>query len=370
MKAIITNAGSKSKRIKIKIPYRAKYWRSEVKQLRGVWWHGNQKLWSLPNTPENITALKQIMGENLVFQSSDNVRSLPDFEMTPKIADQLERMMTKLVLSGKSQHTITSYRSHILHYFAHFEDRDLSTVTKEEIEKYFYDIISNKGVSPSRQNIMINAIKYYHEKVLGQPRTLYKITRPKKAHTLPEVLSEQEVYRLINSPTNIKHKAILYLLYSSGLRISEIIKLRIEDILSAEKQIFVKGAKGKKDRYTVLSDVTLEIIRAYYRLHKPSYWLFEGAEGGQYSTSSINKLFRKAAKATNTYEWAVPHTLRHSFATHLLQANVNLRYIQNLLGHESPETTQIYTHITRVNNDIVQSPLDRMMEKMNKKKNQ
>jgi site-specific recombinase XerD len=140
----------------------------------------------------------------------------------------------------------------------------------------------------------------------------------------------------------------------------------LEDISSDKKQIFIKAAKGKKDRVTILSVETLKILRMYYKKEYPSYWLFEGAEGGQYSTSSINKVFRQAVDQAKVCAWATPHTLRHSFATHLLQANVNLRYIQQLLGHSSPETTQIYTHIINVNNDIVQSPLDRLVEKRNK----
>ncbi len=364
MIAEILNTDSKSKRIKIKIPFAAKFWRSELKKIKGIWYHKPQKLWSIPNTPQNKNIVTQLFGKDGVLKPNNMTVKLPTFTMSERVADRLQLMMTKLVLSGKSKHTIKSYRGHILHYLAEFEHRDLLTVTKDEIEKYLYDVITKNNVGPSRQNIMINAIKYYHEKVLGQQRTKYKITRPKKAQTLPEVLTEKEVYQLINTPTNIKHKAILYLLYSAGLRISEVTKLRIEDIHSKEKQIFIKAAKGKKDRYTILSDATLLIIRQYYVLHKPSYWLFEGAEGAQYSTTSINKIFRKAAKTSRVYEWAVPHTLRHSFATHLLQANVNLRYIQTLLGHGSPETTQVYTHVAEVNNDIVRSPLDRMLDGM------
>jgi len=283
--------------------------------------------------------------------------------MSEKIASQLDKMLTKLVLSAKSASTIKTYRANILDYFYAFEDREMTEVTKEEIEKYLCDMILKYKIGPSKQNSMINSIKYYHEKVLGQERNVYRITRPKKAKSLPEVLTESEVYRLINAPKNIKHKAILYLLYSSGLRIGEITKLRIEDIHSQEKKVFIKGAKGKKDRYTILSENTLVLLRKYYKSYLPSYWLFEGAEGGQYSTTSINKIYRKAAKEARVHEWSVPHTLRHSFATHLLQANVNLRYIQTILGHSSPETTQIYTHVANINNDIVQSPLDRLLAK-------
>lgn len=163
---------------------------------------------------------------------------------------------------------------------------------------------------------------------------------------------------ILNSPKNIKHKAILYTIYSAGLRVGELTRLRIEDIRSDDGYIFVKDSKGKKDRHTVLSPSLLTILRQYYKKHRPSYWLFEGQDGGQYSTTSIQAIFRKAVKHTNSNPWSTPHTLRHSFATHLLQAGVNLRYIQNALGHNSSKTTEIYTRVININNKTLKSPLD------------
>jgi Site-specific recombinase XerD len=144
---------------------------------------------------------------------------------------------------------------------------------------------------------MINAIKFYYEKVLGKPRDFYSITRPKKSQTLPNVLSREEVKRLMSVQVNPKHKAMIALMYSAGLRISEVTRVRIDDVHSDEGYIFIKGSKQKKDRHTVLSRHLLGLLRAYYKKYRPSYWLFEGAEGGQYSTSSIQKVFRRMAKA-------------------------------------------------------------------------
>jgi len=203
--------------------------------------------------------------------------------------------------------------------------------------------------------------------VLAQPRSYYNIQRPKKHKTLPNVLGEQDVLKLLQSPKSLKHKAILCLLYSAGLRISEIPKLRIEDIRSTEGYIFVKGAKGKKDRRTVLSVSLLSLLREYVKKYKPSYWLFEGQSGGQYTTSSIQKIFRRAVKESNINPWATPHTLRHSFATHLLQQGANLRYIQSMLGHASSKTTEIYTHVMTINNSQVKSPLDRILSSVKRK---
>jgi len=201
-------------------------------------------------------------------------------------------------------------------------------------------------------------VKSYYEHTLGKPREYYNITRPKKSQDLPNVLSKEEVKRIINSPKNIKHRAILTTIYSAGLRIGELTRLRVEDIRSDDGYIFVKDSKGKKDRHTVLSLQLLALLRRYYKKHRPSYWLFEGQDGGQYSAKSIQAIFRKAVKETNANAWSTPHTLRHSFATHLLQAGVNLRYIQNALGHNSSKTTEIYTRVININNKTLKSPLD------------
>lgn len=362
MKAILSNTHPKSKRLKIAIPYAAIEWRAKIKTIRGVWYHKPQKLWSVPNTPENMQTIRAIFGEGLEIKEAEETTKAPRFEATPRVAMLLESMQVKLILSGMSAHTIKAYRANVCHFFDHFQHRDIGQLTKAEIEMYMYDMKKKYGMGEAKQNMIINAIKFYLEKVLGLERTVYDLTRPKSSQTLPDTLCEADTYTLINTPTNIKHRCILHLLYSSGLRRGEIPKLRIEDINSVAMNVFVKGAKGKKDRYTVLSTQTLQLLREYVRKYRPSYWLFEGSDGGQYSVSSVNKVFRKAAKLSGIAAWATPHTLRHSFATHLLQANVNLRYIQACLGHESPETTQIYTHIANINNSVVKSPLDRYIE--------
>jgi site-specific recombinase XerD len=197
------------------------------------------------------------------------------------------------------------------------------------------------------------------------PREYYNIQRPKQSHQLPNVLSGEEVFKLINSPKNLKHKVMLYTIYAADLRLGELLNLRVCDIRSADGYIFVKGGKGKKDRRTVLSVTLLQLLREYYKGYKPSYWLFEGQDGGQYSAKSIQTIFRQAQQNTGVNPWATPHTLRHSFATHLLQSGENLRNIQVLLGHESTRTTELYTHVVQVDNKKMQSPLDLMMRNTN-----
>lgn len=168
-------------------------------------------------------------------------------------------------------------------------------MTKEEIEAFVYHQITKYKISESAQNTLINAIKAYYEHVLGRERTIYDIQRPKKSLTLPNVLSQEEIKAILCSVENIKHRAVLMLIYSAGLRISEAINLRNRDIHSDDGYIFIKGGKGKKDRKTVLSPILLVMLREYYKAYKPSYWLFEGQEGGQYSATSIRR-FSKSNK--------------------------------------------------------------------------
>ena len=235
--------------------------------------------------------------------------------------------------------------------FIYHGSMDIDTMAKPAIEDYMYKLVTKSKISNSLQNITINALKYYYEKVLGKDREKYNFQRPKKHKSLPNVLSGAEVNLLLRAVTNLKHQTILNTIYGCGLRISEVTNLRIEDIHSDRQCIHIKGAKGKKDRVTLLPESLLPLLREYYVKYRPAYWLFEGAEGGKYSTSSINKLFRSAVNKSGINPWATPHTLRHSFATHLMQMGVNLRYVQELLGHSSPKTTEIYTHVMNINNN-------------------
>ncbi|WP_349664893.1 tyrosine-type recombinase/integrase [Cellulophaga lytica] len=204
----------------------------------------------------------------------------------------------------------------------------------------------------------MNAIKFYIEKVLNLPKVQYDFCRPRKAKKLPKVLSLQEVADIITVTNNIKHKTILKMIYGCGLRISECVNLKVEDIDSNNMRVWVRNAKGNKDRITLLSPTMLAQLRAYYIVYKPKKWLFEGADGKQYSASSIRQVFNRSKKKARVHMPATVHTLRHSFATHLLDAGTNLRYIQKLLGHNSSKTTEIYTHVSTTNLINITSPLD------------
>jgi integrase/recombinase XerD len=269
------------------------------------------------------------------------------------------RLEQQLRLQRYSYNTVKAYKSFFIQFLAFYPDSDPKELKKADIMRFLLDSSEKKNWSDSTQNQAVNALKFYYEKVLGQERTFYDL-RPRKSRKLPNVFSEEEVITLFNVIKNLKHKTILMLIYSGGLRIGESIRLRKEDIHFDRRSIFIKGGKGKKDRYTILSDKMILLLRNYLSAYEPDYWLFEGQDGGQYSKSSIQKIFRRAVSKAKVNPFSTVHTLRHSFATHLLERGMDLRYIQELLGHSSSETTQIYTHITRKAQQKFVSPLDHL----------
>jgi len=238
----------------------------------------------------------------------------------------------------------------------------LERLTTEQINKYLLNLIQSRNISISQQNQRINAIKFFYEKVLGRNKQYYELHRPNKEHKLPKVLSKNEVKKILLSCGNIKHRCILMLMYSAGLRRSEVIDLTISDIDSERMVINIIGAKGKKDRVSLLSENILQLLRKYYKDYKPKKYLFEGAKGGKYSPTSIAKLLTNAAQKAGIHKNVTPHMLRHSFATHLLEQGTDLRYIQELLGHNSSKTTEIYTHVSKKAIGNINNPVDAFFE--------
>ncbi len=354
----------KSKRIKVFIPYTAFEIRQKIKEMNSSFWHPEQKLWSVVNTPENLNQLKTILG-SYETKATNKPLVMPSILLDEAGEEAMFELRKVLIIKRYSESTIKNYQSMLGVFFTHFKGVDFATISKDQIEDFIYEMIKKYQISTSVQNQMINSIKAYYEHVLGKPRTYYEIKRPKKEMTLPNILSEAEVYKIINYPDNLKHKAILWTLYSCGLRISEVIQLRLDDIHYEQGYVFVKASKGKRDRKTVLSLYLIDLITEYIKSFKPSYWLFEGQTGGKYSLTSIRKIFRKAVAKTGSNPWATVHTLRHSFATHLVERHVNLRHIQNMLGHSSPKTTEIYTKTIEINNKKITSPLDYILKNSN-----
>lgn len=279
----------------------------------------------------------------------------PDYKSCP--IEYLSRLKHR----NYSWNTIKSYHSSFIKFLNYYQTCSLEQInafTSADIDAYHEGMMQQKGVSVSMVNQSVSAIKFYYEEILGKELTTDKLQRPKRGRQLPKTLTEGEITLILKQIKNIKHRCILWMLYASGLRISELINLRVEDIHSENLMLFLKGAKGDKDRYTIMSNHLLEMLRKYYRIYKPKYWLFEGQYGGQYSQESIRKVLKRAVEKTKIKKHVSPHILRHSFATHLLESGTDLRYIQVLLGHNSSKTTEIYTHVSKLDLGRIKSPGD------------
>lgn len=281
--------------------------------------------------------------------------------MNSSIFTQLSRTKEILDLRRYSDSTKKTYLSFLKDFFYRFEGDDPDSLTDEHVHKYLLEKV-DKGVSSSTQNQAVNAIKFYYEKVLGQEKRYYYLQRPKREKRLPTILSQPDVAKVLENTANLKHRALLSLIYACGLRIGEALNLELRDINSKDSVIHIRQAKGKKDRIVPLSDKLLQLLRTYYRKFKPEKYLFEGqkGKGTRYSAKSAQQVLQRSLRKACVQKRVTLHTLRHSYDTHLLVAGTNLRMIQKLLGHNSSKTTEIYTHITDVQIAQVRSPFDKI----------
>ena len=272
---------------------------------------------------------------------------------------KLNNIKKVLIVRGYSENTINTYLACLNYFKTYFKGIGINHLTKEDIIEYLFHLIE-ENYSKSTQNQHINAIKFYYEKVLGRKKEYYHIERPLKENKIPVVLSKHEIQTLLNSTNNLKHLTILAVIYSCGLRISELINLKIKDIDSKRMVINIRKSKGNKDRQVQLTNQILHLIRVYYKQYKPFNYLINGQNCEKYSSSSIQKIIKRSAKKAKIYKSVTPHTLRHSFATHLLENGTDIRYIQTILGHSNIKTTQIYTHVTTTHLKNIQNPSDNM----------
>lgn len=263
-----------------------------------------------------------------------------------------------LTLKRYSNNTITSYKSHVLYAKQFFYPTPLKQVTDKALFQMVYFMVQHKNISASYQRQLIGALKLFYKEVFNRNVPFEYVQVTQRERNLPKVLSKQEVKQIINNTNNLKHEALLSIIYSAGLRIGEALALQLSDIDSDRMLIHIRRAKGKKDRYTLLSVKALKVLRLYYKAYKPKVYLFEGQKGGKYTAESALKVLKRAAKASGINKTVTLHTLRHSFATHLLEDGIGIAHIQKLLGHSKITTTLIYTHIAKDALGVIKSPLD------------
>ena len=273
----------------------------------------------------------------------------------------LRRLAEDIRLRGLSQNTLESYTTHARIFLEFSGDRPIEQLNAEDIRRFLLHLIHEKKVSPGTVNVYSAAIRFLFAVTLNRTLNYLQIPRQKKRKTLPEVLTRSEVHSILESCQNIKHKAMLMLVYSAGLRVSEAAALKIQHVDSKSMRLFVQNGKGGKDRYTLLSDACLNVLRVYWREYRPRHpegWLFLGTYNLTHITSAaIEDAFTKAVQRAHITKQASIHTLRHSFATHLLEDGATLLQIKSLLGHASAQSTTIYLHLANMPSGIV-SPLD------------
>ncbi len=269
----------------------------------------------------------------------------------------------ELTLRNYSHKTLKAYRSCLRSFVQHITPKHPREISNDEIRDYLLYQIEEKKLAPATVNQIFNALRFLYVELYKKPFVISSIPRPQKEKKLPNVLSQEEVLKIFSCVENAKHKTLLMLIYSAGLRVGESVRLKISDIDGQRKMIHLRSAKRKKDRYTLLSDAALESLREYYKKYKPKEFLFEGqGEREHLSKRSIQHVFERPVKAAGIRKPISLHGLRHSFATHLLDSGVDLRYIQELLGHNSSKTTEIYTHVSKKSLGKIVNPLDQALQ--------
>lgn len=322
---------------------------AEIKKYVGCRWSQTRKCWYLPDVLEYR---KKFGLEKTALEKSDLEK------IHPVNATGFKRFIETLQLKGYSPNTMRTYGSEFAQFLYVLGNFKASDCDEEKIRAYFLYCINTLQLSENSMHSRMNAVKFYYEKILGRDKFFVEIPRPKKASKLPKVIHNQDIKKLLEVTTNIKHNTILKLTYGMGLRVSEIINLKISDIDSKNMQVFLRRAKGKKDRYVNLPESVLQQLRLYFLEYKPKEYLFEGQFGGQYSIRSAQQVFKSALLKAGLHKTVGIHSLRHSFATHLLENGTDVRFIQELLGHKDIKTTLLYTNVSDTSIRKIKSPLD------------
>jgi site-specific recombinase XerD len=314
-------------------------------------WSASKICWYMPD----INAIRNEIGMPPITEVGKAVIS----QIHPVNQEALKEMHKFLVLKGYSPNTIRTYCSEFSQLLYILKDTPVETLTQERLHSYFFYCATKLKLSENVIHSRINAVKFYFEKILQRNKLEYfDIPRPKKRTILPKVFGKEEVAKIFASVGNLKHLVMLKLCYGMGLRVSEIINLKITDIDSSRMLVHIQNAKGKKDRYVTLPTTILDDLRKYYRAYRPKEYLFEGQYGGQYSVRSAQTVFKNAMRKAKINKIVGIHGLRHSYATHLLECGTDMYFIQKLLGHRDIKTTLIYAAVGNRQLGNVKSPLD------------
>jgi len=312
----------------------------EIKTIRGRVWSATHKCWYVPDNLSNREKFQVVLSEE---------------------QQVLKQFRFYLETRRYSEATIRNYVEAAKIFLAAFPDKNPLTFTNEEINWFFHEYCYNKKLSISWQRMVLNSLKHLAIHLKMPEVEVEKLYYPKKDKLLPNVLSKDEVAKILKAPTNLKHRTMLTLVYCCGLRRSELLGLLPRDVDSNRHLLIIRMAKGRKDRIVPLPEKMINLLREYWKEYKPKKWLFEGQQEGEpYSERSIAKVLDQAVVKAGIRKPVTLHWLRHSYATHIHESGTDIRYIQELLGHSSSKTTEIYTHVSVRKLSEIRSPLEDM----------
>jgi len=370
MENIFVKNGESPNEIKVWHPFNNDlFWK--MKSLEGALWNKADNTWILPYNENTLPLLLKTFGgiacihfsqwknEKIDITRQPNLRKV---ELEPLSEDrklELSNFKKHLLSKRYSGNTIKTYSEALALFMRYFHNKAIDKIDNEDLIIFNNDYILRQNLSSSFQNQLVNAIKLFYWTRKGKKLDTELVHRPRRAKSLPNVLSKEEVKAILAAHNNLKHKVMLSLIYSCGLRCGELIALEPQHIDSKRNIVIIKNSKGKKDRIVPLSPKILEMLRDYYKIHKPKNYLFEGQTVGHpYDQRSLQLVLKQALKKTGISKPVTLHWLRHSYATHLLENGTDLRYIQELLGHSSSKTTEIYTHVSTKSIQLIKSPFD------------
>lgn len=321
----------------------------KLRGYRGARWHPERRVWTVPKSSVTLDELRSAMGIVPVAPADDT---------PPELVDAL---IKTLRIRGYSSQTIKCYKNHVRSYLHHCKASGEDYANLATVNDYIYQALEIRNCSHAYANQAVNAIRHLLT-VAGKEPESTGLSRPKKEKTLPKVLSGAEVLKILNAPSSRKHRLLLAITYSSGLRVSEVCRLRLSNVCYERRTLRIEQAKGRKDRISMLSEQCAKLLAEYVLEYKPYEWIFESPEpGGHITERTAQRVFKNALKSAGIQKPVGIHSLRHSFATHLLENGTDLRYIQELLGHQSTKTTEIYTHVSTKELCRITSPLDKLM---------
>lgn len=336
-----------------------------IKTLDDYCWHSGRKIWSIKGGKKNRWMFITVMVANSYKPLAAEIyhSQLPKKRRNPykfTNTDLPQKLMNYMILKNYSQRTIRIYTYHIGVFLKNWEEDDIQDISPERISEFVQSVMSVNNYSRSYQNQMINAIKLYFRVMQNRKLDCSDIPRPKIEKKLPVVLSRDEIKLIITNTYNLKHRTIISLIYGTGIRLAETVNILVRDIDFHRKLIHIRAGKGKKDRIVPLPEFLVKQINLYQDQYKPIEYLFEGWQNKQYSPRSIQSILKKALRKANISKNASVHSLRHTFATHSLEDGTDIRLIQEILGHQSIKTTEIYTHLSNANILSIQSPIDKL----------